>query len=115
MHSDPFFGDTRIDMDIESRAPSPPPPPGPPSRQNIVLADEDMTLRLTGCQIVPWKQFAWTAGSLASFGVLALLGRWSPRLWLGWATQEKAFRLIEEGFVVIEVCLTNLLALSDIG
>ena len=38
MHSDPFFGDTRIDMDIESRAPSPPRCPAWPQQPQIPSA-----------------------------------------------------------------------------
>ncbi|KAG8888424.1 hypothetical protein FRC00_000081, partial [Tulasnella sp. 408] len=51
MNGDPFFGDTRIDIDMTSGDSTPPPPPGPPSRQTVVLVDEDMSLKFTGFEI----------------------------------------------------------------
>lgn len=106
-HSDPFFGDTRIDIDVDlaSRPTSPPPPPGPPSRQTIALLDEDITLRFTGCEAIPSRKVLWRIGCVASFGSLALLGHWTPALWLRWVTRERGFKAIEDGFVVIEVCI----------
>ncbi len=103
MHADPFFGDTRIDIDITSRPASPPPPPGPPSRQSVVLPDEDMTIRLIGAEINPLKQTAWSVGCIITFGALALISHWSPRLWLRHVTREKAFEALSNGLVVCEV------------
>ncbi|KAG8905466.1 hypothetical protein FRB99_008907 [Tulasnella sp. 403] len=109
MHSDPFFGDTRIDIDMESRAPSPPPPPGPPSRQGLILPDEDMWLRLIGYEVTAWKQWVWRLCCTLSLGTLALFGHWSPRLWLRWVTSERAFRLMDEGLVVVETPFRDLI------
>src|ERR1700722_10089807 len=80
-----------------------PPPPGPPSRQTIYIADEDSTIRFIGYKIVPWKSAAWICGSIATFGVLPLLGRWFPKLWLRWVTLERAFKDIKNGLIVVEV------------
>ncbi|KAG8864475.1 hypothetical protein FRB96_004978 [Tulasnella sp. 330] len=102
MHSDPFFGDTRIDMDLASRPHSPGPPPGPPSRQDVLLPDEDMTLRFTGFEIVVWRQWVWRICCFLTFGTLALFGHWSPRFWLRHVTREKAFKLLQDGMIVVE-------------
>ncbi|KAG9018165.1 hypothetical protein FRB90_012009 [Tulasnella sp. 427] len=109
MNGDPFFGDTRIDMDVTSRPSSPPPPPGPPSRQNIVLVDEDMNLRFTGFEIVRWKQVVWRIGTIVSLGSLALAGHWSPKLWLRWVARERAFRELTDGLIVVETPFRTLI------
>lgn len=103
MHADPFFGDTRIDIDLASRPISPAPPPGPPSRQDVVLLDEDMTLRLTGYEVVVWRQWVWRASCFVTLGSLSLFGHWSPRFWLRHVTREKAFKELKDGFIVVEV------------
>jgi len=36
--------------------------------------------------------------------MLGMLGHWFPRLWLHWVAQEKAFKELSSGFIVIEVC-----------
>lgn len=101
---DPIFGDeVRIEIDAPLQSLEPP-PPGPPSRQTIYVADEDITLRFVGYEIILWRQRLWRAASVLTFGMLALLGHWLPRLWLRWVVREKAFKELEHGFVVIEVC-----------
>lgn len=103
--SDPIFGDElriEIDAPLESLDP---PPPGPPSRQTIYIPDEDSTLRFVGCEVVLWRQWIWRALSVLTFGMLALLGHWLPRIWLRWVAREKAFKDLKHGFVVIEVCV----------
>ncbi|KAG9039815.1 hypothetical protein FRB95_007242 [Tulasnella sp. JGI-2019a] len=102
MHSDPFFGDTRIDIDLVSLSSSPGPSFGPPSRQDVFLPDEDMTLRFTGFEVIAWRQWMWRASCVATFGTLALFGHWSPRFWLRHVTREKAFKLLEGGMIVVE-------------
>ena len=102
---DPVFGsEARIEMgELE---PLPPPPAGPPSRQTIYIADEDVHIRMIGYEPIPWKQWLWWFSCVCTFGVLSLLGRWFPRLWLRWVTRERAFVNIKYGFVVVEVgCL----------
>ncbi|KAI0051214.1 P-type ATPase [Auriscalpium vulgare] len=100
LSNDQFFGDeTRIEIDLE---PLDPPPPGPPSRQTIYLPDEDATVRFVGYEALRWRQWAWRAACILSAGILGLLGHWFPRLWLSWAAQERAFKDIRSGFVVVE-------------
>ena len=103
--SDPIFGDeVRIEMDAPLESLDPP-PPGPPSRQTIYITDEDNTLRFVGCEVVLWRQWLWRALSVLTFGMLALLGHWLPRIWLRWVAREKAFKDLKHGFVVVEVCV----------
>jgi cation-transporting ATPase 13A3/4/5 len=109
--SDPVFGgDARIDMgtsfdDLD------PPPPGPPSRQAIYIADEDMTIRLVGYECLRSRLYLWRAGCFVTFGILALLGHWFPRLWLRCVAREKAFVDAENGFVVVDVSCTDSLTI----
>ncbi|KAG8214021.1 hypothetical protein J3R82DRAFT_10776 [Butyriboletus roseoflavus] len=99
---DPIFGDEiRIEIDAPLDSLDPP-PPGPPSRQTIYVADEDSTLRFVGYEVIIWRQRLWWALSVLTFGILALLGHWLPRLWLRWVVREKAFKDLKHGFVVIE-------------
>lgn len=103
--SDPIFGDeVRIEIDAPLESLDPP-PPGPPSRQTIYVADEDVSLRFVGYEVILWRQRLWWALSVLTFGMLALLGHWLPRLWLRWVVREKAFKDLKHGFVVIEVCV----------
>ena len=95
-----FVNETRIDIDFE---PLDPPPPGAPSRQTIYLADEDVTLRFVGYEVLRWNSWAWRLACVLSLGILGLLGHWFPRLWLHWVTRERAFKELSDGFIVIEV------------
>ena len=99
---DPVFGsEARIEMgELE---PLPPPPSGPPSRQTMYIADEDAHIRMIGYEPIPWRQWLWRLSCVLTCGVLALLGRWFPKLWLRWVTRERAFVDIQHGFVVVEV------------
>lgn len=104
MTGDPIFGDeARIDMGELDL--SEPPPPGPPSRQMIFLEEEDAHIRFVGYEVVRLRQILWRICCVLSFGILGLLGHWFPRLWLRWVTEEKAFKNMKYGFIVIEVCL----------
>lgn len=99
---DPVFGsEARIEMG--ELDPLPPPPSGSPSRQTLYIADEDAHIRMIGYEPVPWKEWLWRICCVCTFGVLALLGRWFPRLWLRWVTRERAFIDMKHGFVVVEV------------
>jgi cation-transporting P-type ATPase 13A2 len=101
LSGDHLFGnETRIDIDFE---PLDPPPPGEPSRQTIYLADEDVTLRFVGYEVLRWHNWAWQLACVLSLGMLGLLGHWFPRLWLRWAARERAFKELSGGFIVIEV------------
>ena len=112
--NDPIFGgETRIDMGVEFE-PLDPPPPGPPSRQTIYVSDEDVNIRFVGYEVIRMKQALWRVCCILSFGILALLGHWFPRLWLRWVAQERAFMHIERGFVVVEVRRLRMYPISDI-
>ena len=112
LSGDQLFGnETRIDMDFE---PLDPPPPGAPSRQTIHLADEDITLRFVGYEVLRWHSWAWRLACVLSFGMLALLGHWFPRLWLRWVARERAFKELSRGFIVIEVRYIVVSGLDDI-
>ena len=101
LSGDQFFGaEVRIDVDLEPLAP---PPPGAPSRQTIYIADEDASVRFVGYETRRGRRAAWCALCVLSAGVLGLLGHWFPMLWLRWVTRERAFRDLEDGFVVVEV------------
>ncbi|TBU30250.1 P-type ATPase [Dichomitus squalens] len=104
---DPVFGsEARIEMgELE---PLPPPPAGPPSRQTVYVADEDVHIRIIGYEPISWKQWLWWLSCVCTFGVLALLGRWFPRLWLRWVTRERAFVDIKHGFVVVETAYRDI-------
>ncbi|KAG0706086.1 hypothetical protein DFH29DRAFT_903514 [Suillus ampliporus] len=99
---DPIFGDeVRIDMDIPQE-PLNPPPPGPPSRQTIYVAEEDNTFRFVGYEVIIWRQLLWRGCCVATLGLVGLLGHWFPRVWLRCVVQEKAFKDIQHGCVVVE-------------
>ena len=103
---DPIFGsEARIEMG--GLEPLPPPPAGPPSRQTLYIADEDAHIRVIGYEPIPWRQRLWWLSCICTFGVLGLIGRWFPRLWLRWVTGERAFVDIKDGFVVVEVRFLN--------
>ncbi|KAF8609052.1 Ca-transporting ATPase [Ceratobasidium sp. AG-I] len=96
---DPFFGDSRIEIsppaslyDVDAKLPE--------SRQNVYIADEDAHIRLTAYVHVGWRNVLWHIASVFSLGILALVGRWIPRMWLGFVAKEVSFA--EAGFVVVE-------------
>jgi cation-transporting ATPase 13A2 len=104
MSTDAIFGDeARIDIQGTLEDLNHPPPAGPPSRQNVYVADEDSHLRFLGYEKIMWRHYLWQLSCVLSFGVVALLGHWFPRLWLRWVAREKAFKDAKHGFVVIEV------------
>jgi cation-transporting ATPase 13A3/4/5 len=109
--SDPFFGDTRIDVELgfEDLYSTTLPAGGPRSRQKIYIEDEDMTVLFVGCEVIWWRRLLWRAACFVTVGMLGLAGLWMPTLWLRWVTKEKAFaRLGEidsgESLIVVEVC-----------
>ncbi|KAI0633895.1 Ca-transporting ATPase [Trametes polyzona] len=104
---DPIFGsEARIEMgELDLLAP---PPPGPPSRQTLYIADEDAHIRMVGYEPVPWRQWLWWTCCVLTFGILGLLGRWFPRLWLRWVTRERAFEDMRHGFVVVETAYRDI-------
>lgn len=70
------------------------------TRQQIYLPDEDTLIRLKGYRVVAAKRIVWTVLCVLSLGILYLLGRWLPKLWLRWTSQEIEFEKAE--FIVIE-------------
>lgn len=101
--ADVIFGDeVRIDIDIPQE-PLNPPPPGPPSRQTIYVPEEDNTFRFVGYEVIIWRQLLWRVCCVATLGIVGLLGHWFPRVWLRCVVEEKAFRDIKHGCVVVEV------------
>ncbi|OSC97098.1 Ca-transporting ATPase [Trametes coccinea BRFM310] len=104
---DPIFGsEARIEMgELELLSP---PPPGPPSRQTMYIADEDAHIRMVGYEPIRWRQWLWLTCCVLSFGILGLLGRWFPRLWLRWVTRERAFINMHHGFVVVETAYRDI-------
>lgn len=105
---DPFFGDGEARLDMSAVPESDPPHTGPPSRQMMVLPDEDSQFRFIGFEIIIWRNWIWRIATVLSFGVLGLMGHWFPSLWLRWVTQERAFIDISQGFVVVEVSSASL-------
>lgn len=93
---DAFFGDHRVDMDSptqsdidEGRL------TGDESkvfdsiggsltgeRQPLYIPDEDLQLVFVGWGEKTWKTILWYLGCFVTVGILPLLGRWFPNLWL---------------------------------
>jgi len=93
---DPFFGDHRVDIhsptqsDIdegrlenaeakvfESLGGS-----TTGARQPLYIPDEDLQLVFIGWGQKTWKAILWYIGCFLTLGILPLLGRWFPNLWL---------------------------------
>ncbi|TIB04331.1 hypothetical protein E3P88_01870 [Wallemia ichthyophaga] len=112
--ADPVFGDTRIPMELSQEETINPDAEfltkasqsGDQSRQRIYIQEEDVTLLVTGFRASPFGHLLWCLGVLLTLGTLALIGRWTPALWLRWAAIEAPFTSHsdrkEATFVVIE-------------
>ncbi len=75
-----------------------------PSRQTILLPDEDLSIRFTGYRTDPFWNTLWWVGCILTFGVLALFGRWVPSVWVRFCGKEIAFEDGREGsWLVVEV------------
>lgn len=70
------------------------------ARQQIYLPDEDSLIRFTGYQAVPAKKVVWTILCILSIGIIYLIGRWLPKIWLRWTCRECNFDSAD--FVVVE-------------
>jgi cation-transporting ATPase 13A2 len=78
-----------------------------PSRQTILLPDEDLSIRFTGYKTDPIRNFIWWTGCILSLGILGLLGRWVPSVWVKFCGKEIAFDEAKEGsWLVVEVSST---------
>lgn len=75
------------------------------SRQIISLPDEDLALLFVAFETVRWRELVWWCGVLLSAGVLGLVGRWVPRLWVRWVGKETDFAAETNGrrWILVEV------------
>ncbi|WVR06383.1 hypothetical protein IAU60_003414 [Kwoniella sp. DSM 27419] len=74
-----------------------------PSRQTVVLPDEDLSIRFTCYRTDPFRNALWWLGCIITFGGLGLLGRWLPRIWVKFLGKETAFDEAKEGsWLVVE-------------
>lgn len=74
-----------------------------PSRQTILLPDEDLSIRFTCYSTDPFRRFVWLVGCFLSLGILGLIGRWIPRTWVRFCGQETAFEDAKDGaWLVVE-------------
>jgi len=103
MGRDPIFGDTRIDMDEASLAETIPVSSGPPSQQDVYIVDEDIKLRLLGYQTIRWRTALWNVLSIASLGILGLIGHWFTELWLRCVARKTSFTSRSANIVIVEV------------
>lgn len=80
------------------------------TRQQIYLPDEDTLIRLKGYRVVAAQRIIWIILCVVSLGILYLIGRWLPRLWLKWTCKEADFERAE--FVIVENQYGDLLMVS---
>jgi len=75
-----------------------------PSRQTVVLPDEDLSIRFIGYRSDPFRNALWWAGCILTFGALGLFGRWVPSVWVRFCGQETTFEDERDGaWIVVEV------------
>jgi cation-transporting ATPase 13A2 len=78
------------------------------SRQTIILPDEDLSIRFTCYSSDPFRNALWWIACVLSFGVLGLVGRWIPSVWVRWSGKETAFSDAKAGsWLVVEVISTR--------
>jgi cation-transporting P-type ATPase 13A2 len=106
-----FGGESRIDIGEPVGDQDSPPPAGPPSRQTLYVADEDASIRFVGFEATLTRRLVWRLCCIFSLGIVALLGKWLPRMWLRFVAREKAF--IGADFVVVEVSTSHDLITFD--
>ncbi|KAL7423997.1 hypothetical protein Q5752_001582 [Cryptotrichosporon argae] len=74
-----------------------------PSRQTILLPDEDLSIRFIGYQTDPVWNVLWWLGCIVTLGALGLVGRWSPKLWVRFCGKETSFDDASDGaWLVVE-------------
>jgi hypothetical protein len=78
---------------------------GSKSKQVITLPDEDLSILFVGYATVVWKEVIWWIGCILTAGILGLIGRWVPRIWVRWVGREKDFTDEEQTnrWVLVEV------------
>ena len=75
-----------------------------PSRQTILLPDEDLSIRFTGYRTDQLRRVVWRVGCVLTLGGLGLLGRWIPSVWVKFCGKEVAFEDAKEGsWLMVEV------------
>jgi cation-transporting ATPase 13A2 len=73
-------------------------------RQTILLPDEDLKIRFTGHVTNTFRSVIWFFGCVFSFGILGLVGRWVPTVWIRWVGKPTDFDQSKEGaWAVVEV------------
>lgn len=68
-----------------------------PSRQTILLPDEDLSIRFTGYRTDAFRNILWWIGCIFTLGGLGLMGRWIPSTWVRFVGKETAFEDAKEG------------------
>ena len=75
-----------------------------PSRQTILLPDEDLSIRFTCYRTDPFRNILWWVGCFLTLGGLGLVGRWIPNTWVRFCGKETAFSEARDGsWLVVEV------------
>ena len=75
-----------------------------PSRQTVILPDEDLSIRFTGYRTDTLRRSLWLAGCVVTLGGLGLLGRWTPSIWVRFCGEEVTFEDAKEGsWLMVEV------------
>lgn len=78
-----------------------------PSRQTVLLPDEDLSIRFTGYRTDRFRQTLWYTGCVLTLGGLGLLGRWVPSIWVRFCGKEVAFEDAQGGsWLMVEVSFT---------
>lgn len=99
--SDAVFGERARDLDDEPKDFD---STSVPSRQTILLPDEDLSIRFTGYRTDPIRNVLWWIGCILTLGGLGLIGRWIPSTWVKFVGKETAFEDAKEGsWLVVEV------------
>lgn len=74
-----------------------------PGRQTILLPDEDLSIRFTGYRTDPVRNVIWWILCFLTLGILGLIGRWSPMLWVRFCGKETPFEEMKQGsWLVVE-------------
>ncbi|GMK53976.1 hypothetical protein CspeluHIS016_0105620 [Cutaneotrichosporon spelunceum] len=74
-----------------------------PSKQTVLLPDEDLSIRFTGYRTDTFRNIMWWIGCILTLGALALLGRWIPRMWVRFVGRETSFKEAKKGaWIVVE-------------
>ncbi|KAK4050588.1 hypothetical protein OIV83_003314 [Microbotryomycetes sp. JL201] len=101
-----MFGESRIDMDgsdyddelssIEENDGK----RGSNAHQSIYIPDEDLPLRFNGLTVSRLKTALWWLGCTLTCGMLWLLGRWLPNIWI--KSVGKPGQFDEASYIVVE-------------